>query len=117
MSGDQARFVGSILQTYERVLEPFLFEYYAGDLAARLEAPAGGRVLETACGTGISTAAARAAHPATRQHALDRRHVELAEQGGRPLPQIMIAGRCKWMPMKKGKSPTTLQVSRRVVDQ
>ena len=61
MSGDQARFVGSILQTYERVLEPFLFEYYAGDLAARLEAPAGGRVLETACGTGISTAAARAA--------------------------------------------------------
>ena len=61
MSSEQARFVGSIPETYERVLGPFLFEYYARDLAARLEAPTGGRVLETACGTGISTASARAA--------------------------------------------------------
>ncbi|MDA0229501.1 MAG: class I SAM-dependent methyltransferase [Proteobacteria bacterium] len=61
MSGEQARFVGTIPETYERVLGPFLFDFYAGDLAARLEAPAGGRVLEIACGTGISTEAARAA--------------------------------------------------------
>lgn len=61
MSSNQARFVGTIPETYERVLGPFLFEYYARDLAARLDAPAGGRVLEIACGTGISTEAARAA--------------------------------------------------------
>ena len=61
MSSDQARFVGTIPETYERVLGPFLFDYYARDLAARLAAPAGGRVLEIACGTGISTEAARAA--------------------------------------------------------
>ena len=61
MSSDQARFVGTTPETYERVLGPFLFDYYARDLAARLAAPAGGRVLEIACGTGISTEAARAA--------------------------------------------------------
>ena len=61
MSSNQARFVGTIPETYERVLGPFLFDYYARDLAARLDAPAGGRVLEFACGTGISTEAARAA--------------------------------------------------------
>ena len=61
MSSKQARFVGTIPETYERVLGPFLFDYYARDLAARLAAPAGGRVLEIACGTGISTEAARAA--------------------------------------------------------
>lgn len=43
------------------MLGPFLFGFYARDLAARLAAPAGGWVLETACGTGISTAAAREA--------------------------------------------------------
>ncbi len=61
MSSTQMRFVGTIPETYERVLGPFLFDYYARDLATRLEAPAGGRVLEIACGTGISTEAARAA--------------------------------------------------------
>ena len=50
MSSNQARFVGTIPETYERVLGPFLFDYYARDLAARLDAPAGGRVLEIACG-------------------------------------------------------------------
>ncbi len=61
MSSDQARFVGSIPETYGRVLGPFLFEHYANDLAARLDAPVGGRVLETACGTGIAIEAARRA--------------------------------------------------------
>ncbi len=55
----QARFVGSIPETYDRVLGRFLFDFYARDLAARLQAPAGGRVLEIACGTGISTEFAR----------------------------------------------------------
>ncbi len=56
---NQARFVGSIPETYDRVLGRFLFDFYARDLAARLQAPAGGRVLEIACGTGISTEFAR----------------------------------------------------------
>jgi len=58
---NQARFIGNISETYDRVLGPFLFEHYARNLAARIEAPAGGRILEIACGTGISTEQARSA--------------------------------------------------------
>jgi len=61
MSSEQARFVSTIPETYERLLGPFLFDYYARILAARLVAPAGGRVLKIACGTGISAEAARTA--------------------------------------------------------
>ncbi len=55
----QVRFVGSIPEIYDRVLGRFLFDYYARDLAGRLQVPKGGRVLEIACGTGISTEYAR----------------------------------------------------------
>ena len=37
---------------YDRYLGPFLFEFYAADLASRLELAAGAKILETACGTG-----------------------------------------------------------------
>ena len=57
----QVRFVGSIPEIYDRVLGRFLFDYYARDLAGRLQVPKGGRVLEIACGTGISTEQARSA--------------------------------------------------------
>jgi SAM-dependent methyltransferase len=50
-----ARFVGSIPENYDRYLGPVLFEPYARDLAARLVAKEGARVLELACGTGIVT--------------------------------------------------------------
>ncbi len=48
-------FTGSIPANYHRYLGPFLFEGYADDLAARVPAAAGIRVLEIACGTGIVT--------------------------------------------------------------
>ncbi len=51
----EAVFSGSVPENYERYLVPLIFEDYAADLASRLEVPAGGRVLETACGTGVVT--------------------------------------------------------------
>jgi SAM-dependent methyltransferase len=50
-----AVFAGSIPENYDRHLGPVLFEPYASDLARRLEAKDGARVLEVACGTGIVT--------------------------------------------------------------
>src|SRR2546422_8498354 len=56
MSNDNAAFVGSIPQNYDRYLGPLFFFEHADDLAARLPVSRGTRVLETACGTGIVTA-------------------------------------------------------------
>jgi len=50
-------FAGSIPGLYHRLLGPLLFEPYARDLAARAAALQPGRILETAAGTGIVTAA------------------------------------------------------------
>ena len=50
-------FSGSIPEPYHRRLGPFLFQSYARDLASRVPAHEGARVLETACGTGIVTRA------------------------------------------------------------
>lgn len=63
MNDSQVQFVGSIPEHYDAHLGPFFFEFYAGDTARRVDAPEGARVLETACGTGISTRALRAALP------------------------------------------------------
>jgi ubiquinone/menaquinone biosynthesis C-methylase UbiE len=48
-------FIGSIPAFYHRHIGPFLFEPYARDMARRIPARDGVRVLETACGTGIVT--------------------------------------------------------------
>ena len=58
-----ANFGGSIPENYERYMVPLLFADYAADLASRLEVPAGGAVLETACGTGAVTRHLRARLP------------------------------------------------------
>jgi len=50
-----AEFVGSLPEDYDSYLGPFLFDHYAADLAARLDVQPGGRILDTACGTGIAT--------------------------------------------------------------
>jgi ubiquinone/menaquinone biosynthesis C-methylase UbiE len=55
MTDTNARFVGSIPENYDRHLGPVLFEPYAADLARQLDVKDGARVLEVACGTGIST--------------------------------------------------------------
>lgn len=56
MTDDQRPYAaGSVPETYERCLVLLLFLSYGGDLAARVEVPGGGAVLETACGTGAVT--------------------------------------------------------------
>jgi ubiquinone/menaquinone biosynthesis C-methylase UbiE len=57
MSSTDAVFAGSIPALYDRLLGPLLFEPYARDIAARTAALRPGRILETAAGTGIVTAA------------------------------------------------------------
>jgi ubiquinone/menaquinone biosynthesis C-methylase UbiE len=53
------QFSGSIPDDYDRYLGPLLFDFSGRDMARRVEAGLGGqvstRVLEVACGTGIST--------------------------------------------------------------
>ena len=51
------RFVGLMPEYYESGLVPVMFEPYARLTAARLAEHAPGRVLETACGTGVLTRA------------------------------------------------------------
>lgn len=51
----EATFSGSVPENYERYLVPLIFEDYAADLASRVSVPAGGKVLEVACGTGVVT--------------------------------------------------------------
>jgi SAM-dependent methyltransferase len=60
MSVTQTNFAGSIPENYERYLVPLIFDDSAADLVGRLAVPAGGHVLETACGTGAVTRHLRA---------------------------------------------------------
>jgi ubiquinone/menaquinone biosynthesis C-methylase UbiE len=55
MPANNAAFVGSIPENYDRYLGPVLFDPYAVDLVARLDLPENAAVLELACGTGIVT--------------------------------------------------------------
>jgi ubiquinone/menaquinone biosynthesis C-methylase UbiE len=55
MPTDNAAFVGSIPENYDRYLGPVFFDPYAADLVARLNVPEDASVLELACGTGIVT--------------------------------------------------------------
>jgi ubiquinone/menaquinone biosynthesis C-methylase UbiE len=57
MQSSDAEFSGSIPALYDRCLGPLLFEPYARDIAERVAAIAPRRILETAAGTGIVTAA------------------------------------------------------------
>jgi len=56
-SSTHASFVGSIPENYDRYLGPMLFEFTGADMARRIEEHTShsARVLEVACGTGIST--------------------------------------------------------------
>lgn len=53
----QASFTGSIPENYDTYLGPLLFEFSAADMARRISEALGraAKVLEVACGTGIST--------------------------------------------------------------
>lgn len=65
MASTHSSFTGSIPEIYDAHLGPFLFEFSAKDLADRVKdsIPPDGRVLEVACGTGISTYHLRQALP------------------------------------------------------
>lgn len=63
MDTNQAAFVGSIPDFYDRGLGPVIFADYAAEMAKRVAAIAPHRVLETAAGTGIVTRALRDALP------------------------------------------------------
>jgi SAM-dependent methyltransferase len=76
-SSDTA-FAGSIPGIYDRCLGPFLFEPYAADLARRSAASGAGRILETAAGTGIVTAALAQALPEAEIVATDLNPAMLA---------------------------------------
>ena len=65
MANVDVAFVGSVPELYTRYMGPMFFEPYAADLANRLGGMASGKVLETACGTGIVTRALAAALPDT----------------------------------------------------
>src|SRR3954463_14881225 len=71
MEATDTQFAGSIPEYYHRCLGPFLFEPYADDLAVRAAALRPGRILETAAGTGIVTAALSRALPAAEIVATD----------------------------------------------
>jgi ubiquinone/menaquinone biosynthesis C-methylase UbiE len=57
MANTHSSFTGSIPEIYDACLGPFLFEFSAKDLADRVKEkiPAEGKIIEVACGTGIST--------------------------------------------------------------
>jgi SAM-dependent methyltransferase len=57
MTATDSVFAGSIPALYDRHLVPMLFASYAEDLAARVAALQPRRILETAAGTGVVTAA------------------------------------------------------------
>ncbi len=66
MDDDEAEFIGSIPQYYDRNLGPLIFADYAADIARRVAAFSPARVLEIAAGTGIVTRRLRDLLPARR---------------------------------------------------
>jgi ubiquinone/menaquinone biosynthesis C-methylase UbiE len=63
MKDMDVRFTGSVPQNYERYMVPLLFRPYAEELASRAARLQPGRILETAAGTGVVTAALHDALP------------------------------------------------------
>ena len=63
MASVDVRFSGSVPANYERYMVPLLFRPYAEELSARALALQPRRILETAAGTGVVTAALSKAHP------------------------------------------------------
>ena len=84
MQATDAVFAGSIPGYYDRCLGPFLFEPYAADLAARAAELRPRRILETAAGTGIVTAALAEAMPEARIVATDLNPDMLAVASRKP---------------------------------
>ena len=63
MAGTDKEFVGSIPETYDRLMVPMIFAPYAADIARRLSTVKPKRILEVAAGTGVVTRAVADALP------------------------------------------------------
>jgi len=63
MATTDKEFVGSIPETYDRLMVPMIFAPYAADIARRLSALKPKRILEVAAGTGVVTRAVADAMP------------------------------------------------------
>jgi len=83
MSATDTAFAGSIPGLYDRYMGPLLFEPYAQVVAARAKALQPARILETAAGTGIVTAALHAALPNAQIVATDLNQAMLDVAAGR----------------------------------
>ncbi len=84
MASVDVRFSGSVPANYERYMVPLLFQPYADLLAERAHAWQPGRILETACGTGVVTAALSKALPDAEIVATDLNQamIDVAAQRG-----------------------------------
>lgn len=71
MANNDAGFVGSIPELYDRNVGPLMMMPYAGDIACRLSDMVAGRLLEVAAGTGIVTSALARALPLAQLIATD----------------------------------------------
>ncbi|URD60648.1 methyltransferase domain-containing protein [Sphingomonas sp. KRR8] len=71
MASSDATFAGSIPSIYDRHMGPLYFQPYAAEVARRVAGWQPDRLLETAAGTGIVTAAIAHASPGTRITATD----------------------------------------------
>lgn len=71
MENDDTIFAGAIPEAYDRLLVPFLFQPWADLLAARVATLEPRRILETAAGTGVLTAALSQRCPAASITATD----------------------------------------------
>jgi SAM-dependent methyltransferase len=85
-TASDSRFTGSVPALYDRCLGPMLFEPYARDIAARAAALRPVRLLETAAGTGIVTAALADALPDAEIVATDLNQAMLDVAAARGLP-------------------------------
>ena len=117
-----AQFTASIPENYDRYLGPVIFEPYARDLAKRLKGPALGRVLETACGSGIVTRrllevltpdaglTATDLNPAMLDRARDLRHaINLCDMNAKyadVLPSSAVLAHLKTYPAGQFQLPT-----------
>jgi ubiquinone/menaquinone biosynthesis C-methylase UbiE len=77
------RFSGSVPANYERYMVPLLFRPYANLLGERAAALTPGRILETACGTGVVTSALAEALPDSEIVATDLNQAMLDVAGAR----------------------------------
>lgn len=88
MTSVDVRFSGSVPVNYERYLVPLLFQPYADMLAERAAERQPRRILETACGTGVVTAALRKALPDAEIVATDLNEAMLDVAAKRGLPDV-----------------------------